>query len=195
MKAMKLAVAAMALGATAPAFSQAGMGEVGAAFETAIRSGDTDKAVQLIRDNPNIVEYRNGKGETPLMVAIQNRDSSWTGFLLSQNADPNVADRDGNTPLIQASRLGLETPVEWLIQAGARIDEKNRMGETALIVAVQRRQVPIVKMLLAEGADPDLADAAAGYSARDYAKRDGRNPEILKLIDRAHKKPAVGPGR
>jgi ankyrin repeat protein len=195
MKAMRLAFAAMALGVSAPALSQAGMGEGGAALETAIRSGDTAKAVQLIRDNPNIVEYRNGKGETPLMVAIQNRDPSWAGFLLSQNADPNVADRDGNTPLIQASRLGLETPVEWLIQAGARIDDKNRMGETALIVAVQRRQVPIVKLLLAQGADPDKADAAAGYSARDYAKRDGRNPEILKMIEATHKKPAVGPAR
>jgi ankyrin repeat protein len=195
MKAMRLAFAAMALGTSAPALSQAGMGEGGAALETAIRTGDTAKAVQLIRDNPNIVEYRNGKGETPLMVAIQNRDPSWAGFLLSQNADPNVADRDGNTPLIQASRLGLETPVEWLIQAGARIDDKNRMGETALIVAVQRRQVPIVKLLLAQGADPDKADAAAGYSARDYAKRDGRNPEILKMIEATHKKPAVGPAR
>jgi ankyrin repeat protein len=195
MKAMRLAFAAMALGTSAPALSQAGMGEGGAALETAIRTGDTAKAVQLIRDNPNIVEYHNGKGETPLMVAIQNRDPSWAGFLLSQNADPNVADRDGNTPLIQASRLGLETPVEWLIQAGARIDDKNRMGETALIVAVQRRQVPIVKLLLAQGADPDKADAAAGYSARDYAKRDGRNPEILKLIEATHKKPAVGPAR
>ena len=180
MKAMRLAFAAMALGTSAPALSQAGMGEGGAALETAIRTGDTAKAVQLIRDNPNIVEYRNGKGETPLMVAIQNRDPSWAGFLLSQNADPNVADRDGNTPLIQA---------------GARIDDKNRMGETALIVAVQRRQVPIVKLLLAQGADPDKADAAAGYSARDYAKRDGRNPEILKMIEATHKKPAVGPAR
>ena len=57
------------------------------------------------------------------------------------------------------------------------------MGETALIVAVQQRQVPIVKLLLAAGADPDQADSAAGYSARDYAKRDNRSREILKLIE------------
>jgi hypothetical protein len=38
-------------------------------------------------------------------------------------------------------------------------------------------------MLLNAGANPDKADSAAGYSARDYAKRDPRAREILKLID------------
>ena len=52
------------------------------------------------------------------------------------------------------------------------------MGETPLIVAVQQRQPPIVKLLLAAGADPDKTDSAAGYSARDYAKRDSRAREI-----------------
>ena len=54
------------------------------------------------------------------------------------------------------------------------------MGETALIVAVQQRQPPVVKLLLEAGANPDKADHAAGYSARDYAKRDTRSREILQ---------------
>jgi ankyrin repeat protein len=195
MNAMKLALAAMALGSSVPAFAQAIMGREGAEFEDAMRAGDNGKAMGLIRDYPNLVAFRNGKGETPLMVAVQNRDSSWIGYLLNEGADPNVADRNGDTPLIVASRLGSETAVEWLLQSGARVDDKNRMGETPLIVAVQRRQAPIVKLLLAKGADPDKPDAAAGYSARDYAKRDSRNPEILKLIEGAPKKAAVGPVR
>jgi ankyrin repeat protein len=70
------------------------------------------------------------------------------------------------------------------------------MGETPLIVAVQRREVPIIKMLLRAGADPDKTDTAAGYSARDYAKRDSRNPEILALIESTPARKAVsGPTR
>jgi ankyrin repeat protein len=57
------------------------------------------------------------------------------------------------------------------------------MGETALIVAVQQRHTEIVKLLLAAGADPDRSDSAAGYSARDYAKRDTRSRDMLKLIE------------
>jgi ankyrin repeat protein len=71
---------------------------------------------------------------------------------------------------------------------GAKVDAANRAGETALIVAVQHRQIPIVRDLLEAGADPDKTDSVAGYSARDYAKRDNRTPALLKLIEA--KKPA-----
>ncbi|HEU5482087.1 MAG TPA: ankyrin repeat domain-containing protein, partial [Sphingomicrobium sp.] len=77
---------------------------------------------------------------------------------------------------------------EWLIGVGARVDEANRKGETALIVAVQMRQVPVVRTLLNAGADPDRSDSVAGYSARDYAKRNSRTPELLRAIE--EKKPA-----
>jgi len=61
------------------------------------------------------------------------------------------------------------------------------MGETPLIVAVQQRDRPLVKLLLDHGADPDKTDAAAGYSAHDYATRDPRARDILVLIN--NKKP------
>ena len=79
-----------------------------------------------------------------------------------------------------------------------KVDAANRMGETALIVAVQNRHADIVKVLLALGADPDKADSAAGYSARDYAKRDTRSRDLIKLIEaadaerKAAAKPKVG---
>ena len=65
------------------------------------------------------------------------------------------------------------------------------MGETPLIVAVQARQVAIVKLLLSIGADPDKTDSAQGYSARDYAKRDNRGGEMLRLIEATKPKPAT----
>jgi ankyrin repeat protein len=95
---------------------------------------------------------------------------------------------NGDTPLIAAARAGFADAVDWLVQLKARIDETNRSGETALIIAVQRRQVAIVRALLNAGANPDKTDSVAGYSARDYAKRDNRTPEMLKLIEA--KKPA-----
>jgi ankyrin repeat protein len=94
-----------------------------------------------------------------------------------------------------AARVGMSDAVDWLIGLGAPVDAENRMGETALIVAVQQRQAPIVKLLLAKGADPDKTDSAAGYSARDYARRDSRSPDILRMIEASRKKAAVGPAR
>ena len=60
---------------------------------------------------------------------------------------------------------------------------------TALIIAVQNRNTRLVRRLLQSGANPDKADHAAGYSARDYAKRDNRVRELLRLIETA--KPAA----
>ena len=65
------------------------------------------------------------------------------------------------------------------------------MGETALIVAVQQRQLPMVRTLLAAGANPDKADSAAGLSARDYAARDTRSRDILQAIEAKKPKAAA----
>jgi ankyrin repeat protein len=141
-------------------------------------------------NNPKgIVDAKDDEGNTGLIIAINRRDEQWAGLLLNKGADPNLAGKGGDTPLIAAARVGFETAMEWLIGLGAKVDASNRMGETPLIVAVQQRNLPIVRLLLREGADPDKADAAAGYSARDYAKRDPRARDILKLIQ--DKKPST----
>jgi ankyrin repeat protein len=102
---------------------------------------------------------------------------------LGRKANPNLQDGKGDTPLITAARVGYADAVELLLSMGAKVDMTNRMGETPLIVAVQQRELAVVKLLLTNGANPDKADSAAGYSARDYAKRDARARDILAAIE------------
>ena len=187
---------AMMLGA-APAPAQISMSS--GDFVAAVRDRDGDKAMELLQSRGSqIINLRNDRGETALIVAIQRRDDTWTGFLLNQGADPNLAARNGETPLIAAARVGYLGALADLIRLKAKVDAANHMGETPLIVAVQNRHAAIVKVLLALGADPDKADSAAGYSARDYAKRDSRTREMLKLIEaadaerKAASKPKIG---
>ena len=150
----------------------------------AVKKSDANKALQVLATNPpGIVNTKDGDGNTPLLIAIARNDEQWAGFMLNKGADPNLAGKDGNTPLIAASRVGMAQAVEWLLGLGAKVDATNRMGETPLIVAVQQRNLPIARLLLSKGANPDKTDSAAGYSARDYATRDGRSREILKLIE------------
>lgn len=158
----------------------------GTEFIESVRSSNGNRVVELLDAAANKVElinYRNERGETALIVAAGRRDEEWTGFLLNSQADPNLGDRAGNTPLIAAARAGFFDGVGWLLGAGAKVDAANRAGETALIVAVQARQPLIVSLLLNAGADPDRTDAIAGFSARDYATRDPRAREILKVIE------------
>ena len=194
MKAMKLA-ALIAAGWAAMAVAAPTLGESGEAFVRAVREKNGAKVEELLQQNgPTLVNAKDLNGDTALMVAVARRDDTWTGFLLSNDADPNLANRRGDTPLIAAARIGYLQGAEWLLLKKARVDEANRMGETPLIVAVQARQAPLVKYLLSKGANPDKADNAAGYSARDYAKRDNRNPELLRLIEGANK-PAAAASR
>jgi ankyrin repeat protein len=174
--------------AAAPAAAQ--MNYTSGDFVGAVRARNGDKAMELLRSRgTRIINTRDDKGDTALIVAISRRDDVWTGFLLNQGADPNLAARNGDTPLIAAARVGYIGAAADLIRMKAKPDAANRMGETPLIVAVQARQPTIVNLLLAAGADPDKTDSAAGYSARDYAKRDVRSRDILKLIEARKPKP------
>lgn len=177
-----LACAALLLTIAAPASAQIS-GPPSDQFVEAVKQQNIATAQQLLHDHPTIVNARDGKGVTPLIIAISRGDASWTAFLINKGADLELGDRaHGDTPIIAAARVGFDQAAEWLLSQGAKVDSTNRMGETALIVAVQQRATRLVKLLLRNGADPDKTDAAAGYSARDYAKRDTRSRDILQAI-------------
>jgi ankyrin repeat protein len=164
------------------------------------------------RDGAKVTEFLNGQGstivntrdytsgESALHIVVKRRDDLWTRFLLSKGANPDIRDSAGNTPLIVASQLGFPEGAAALIEGKANLNATNSSGETALIVSVQRRDIVSVRLLLAAGANPKIADHIAGMTARDYAERDARASTILKLIDDAAKaKPVAksqvsGPG-
>ena len=183
--------------AAAPAAAQLA-GSDGEAFIAAMKNGESSKAIDLIeKPGSTVVNYRGDDGNTALHIATHNRNGNWVGYLLSKNADPNIGDRNGDTPLILSARLSFPEGAARLLMRGALVDKTNKLGETALIVAVQQRQAAIVRILLEAGADPDRTDHASGYTARDYAKRDSRSPEMLKLVETVKSKKAktVGPVR
>ena len=192
MKHFKIALLVAATLATvaSPAFAQ--LATAGLDFVEAVKSSDGDKVVKLLQDHPTgLFDAKDEDGNTGLIIALARRDDEWTGFLLNKGADPNLPGIGGNTPLITAARVGYEDAVGWLLGLGAKVDATNKMGETALIAAVQTHQVPVVRVLLQAGADPDKTDSAQGFSARDYATRDPRSRDVLKLIEA--KKPKAAP--
>jgi len=169
---------------------------IGYDFIDAVKKSDGGKATNLLDTHPQgLINTKDNEGNTALIIALNRSDEQWSGFLLNKGADPNISGKGGDTPLIVAARVGFEPAVEWLIGQGAKVDATNRMGETPLIIAVQQHQIPIVRLLLSQGADPDRADHAAGYSARDYATRDPRAREILKMIEDKKPKAAASAAR
>ena len=188
---MALAIAGLAT----PLSAQMG-GSEGEKFLKAVTDGDNAAAVPLLEEpGSRVVNYRGYKGDTALHIAIRKREQNWVNYLLTKGADPNIGDAQGDTALIIAARIGFDDAAEVLVSMGAKPNITNRRGETALIVAVQQRRPRVVELLMRAGADPDKTDHAAGYSARDYAKRDTRSRDLLRLIEstKSAKKKVAGP--
>lgn len=169
------------------AMAQAPGQSKGEAFVEAIQKEDAGMALHLLRENPTVVNARNSKGDTALLIAIRREDREWASFLLGSGADLELAASNGDTPIIAAARAGFNEAVGSLIKAGARIDAANKLGETALIVAVHTRNLRLTNTLLKAGADPDKNDYS-GHSARDYAKLDTRTRQLGELFGSAKAK-------
>jgi ankyrin repeat protein len=193
-------IAAVALiGLAVPAAAQFG-GSPGYEFMKAVKDRDGTKVTDALGKPGNtVLTYReDGTGDTALHVVAKRRDMTWLQFLLAKGADPNLRDAQGNTPLMDAVRIGFSEGVQVLIDGGARVDVANDSCETPLIVAVQAHDIVTVRNLLTGGANPLAQDHVAGLSAVDYARRDGRSAAILKLLQETkpvEHKAVAGPTR
>lgn len=196
MRMLRLAALALVLGAsTKPLMAQMASGSDSEAFLEAARKADGAKAMELIESRGStVLNYRGYGGDAALHIIARRRDGEWLAFMISKGADPNIGDAKGDTPLILVSRIGYMEGARTLLAMGAKVDTANKLGETPLIIAVQQRQPQTVRLLLEAGANPDKADHAAGYSARDYAKRDTRSGELLRLIESIKSKQKAEPG-
>lgn len=143
----------------------------------------------------NTKEY--STGDAALHIVTRERDLDWLRFMLGKGARADLANNKGETPLVLATQLGWIDGVNALLRSGAKVDGTNGRGETPLILAVQNRDIAMIRLLLASGADPKRGDRVAGYSAMDYAKRDDRSGNILRLLEQEAKpaKAAAGPPR
>ncbi|MGC6329939.1 ankyrin repeat domain-containing protein [Rhizorhabdus sp. FW153] len=169
-------------------------------FLNAVRQSDGEKATKALQGSGatlvNTKDYTTG--ETALAITIKRRDLTWSSFLLGNGANPNIKDGQGNTPLHAAALLGFQEGAELLLRQKAQINATNNSGETPLVIAVQQRNIPMVRLLLTNGADPKIADRIAGKNAIDYAKEDPRGAAVSKVIEEtkstAPAKPKMGPG-
>jgi ankyrin repeat protein len=154
-------------------------------FLKAVRDRDGATVQGLVATpNPAVINARDGAaGEGALHILARGRDLNWLSFLLGRGARPDIQSNDGTTPLILAAQLGWYEGAERLLARRANPNLGNSRGETPLILAVQRRDLTMVRLLRAQGADPNQTDNVAGYSALDYARQDRRAAAILQELE------------
>ena len=176
------------------------------ALHVAVRKNDLGMARLLLaqRASPNV---RDKLDNTPLILAVQSANSdaldepglpsktlamtNWGGLLIQQlemvnallahQAEVNVRNRAGSTPLGEAARVGNKPVVAVLLRAGATPDAvEGATGATPLHLAAVRGHGGIVQLLLESRAQVNATDAR-GDTPLVYALRGGRTNTIALL--------------
>ena len=111
-------------------------------------------------------------GKPPIVYAAAGARFDIVKRLLAQNIDVNARYPNDLTLLMWASgpdegvpEAQAMTVVSCLLDAGARIDDRDNRGRTALMIAAEGGHADIAGLLLARGADPSLKDKAGRRAA------------------------------
>jgi ankyrin repeat protein len=121
--------------------------------------------------------------ETPILTAVLRHDATAVRQLLKTGQDVNGARGDGLTALHAAAAEGDTAIAAMLITAGANVQATTVLiGSTPLQLAAKNGQAAVVRMLLANSADPDKCDKL-GTSPLMLAAASGNADTVVALLD------------
>ena len=115
-----------------------------------------------------------------LEAALIRKDSAAVIELINRGIDVNTVDRAGNSLLIQAARQDIPELFEHLLQRRARLNTRNKNGETALSIAAYAGNMNYVKRLVEAGAEVSFY----GWAPLTYAAFNGHAAIADYLLQR-----------
>ena len=107
--------------------------------------------------------------------ALIRNNSAAAIELIKRGMDVNTVDRSGNTLLVQSIRGDLPELFDYLLKHRARVNTRNKNGETALSIAAYTGKLPQVKRLIDAGAEVNFY----GWAPLAYAAYNGH----LEIVD------------
>ena len=142
---------------------------------------DTATVRKLLKEGVD-VNASQGDGMTALHWAALNGDAELASMLLYAGANVGAKTRIGGyTPLHLAAQIGNANVIAPLIAAGAPVSAATTTGATALMQASHAGSTEAVRMLIENGADPNVKELANGQTALMFAAAADR-VEVVKLL-------------
>ena len=121
-----------------------------AALHITVKRGDVAYTTYLLQKgaDPNI---RDGRNNTPMLVAIDSGHGELVPLLLAGRANINLGNASGETPLIRAVQIRDVALVRTLLAAKADPDQRDKIaGLSARDYAARDTRAPAIAKLLAE---------------------------------------------
>jgi hypothetical protein len=134
------------------------------------------------------VNTKDASQQSAFLIATSDGYVELLRLTLGAGADVHATDSYNGTGLIRAADRGHVEIVRELLRTEMNVNHVNRLGWTALLEAIilgdgGPRHTEVVRLLLAGGADPNLADGR-GISPLEHARRRGYG-EMAALLESA----------
>ncbi|HPT48671.1 MAG TPA: ankyrin repeat domain-containing protein [Accumulibacter sp.] len=110
--------------------------------------------------------------------AMISGDTPWAIRMIESGLDINSVDAAGNTLLMQSVQRDNASLFDYLLKRRARLNTRNRNGETALSLAAYRGNLPFVQRLVQAGADVNFY----GWPPLIYAAFNGHAAVVDYLL-------------
>ena len=152
-------------------------------LNTAIEIGDMELTKFLITNGANVNSLMPYGGVNLIGWAISENNMDLLQILIENGANVNYTDGDslGGTPLMTASRLGLDNVVRILLSRNADINAVDMNGNTALHTAALNSQLSVIKLLLEKNPNLDIQNEV-GNTALHLAVISGNIDIVGELV-------------
>lgn len=147
--------------------------------------GTIDFVTLLIRSGADVNAWDAQREVNPILLASNPFDPEAVRVLIEAGADPNVRGSEGETPLRLSVEAGALETVSLLLHSGAKetINQWGGLnGLTVLGIAARRFDLPMIDLLLKEGADPQQLDEYDETARDKLPPRETCDPELWDRV-------------
>lgn len=155
-----------------------GFSQNNSCFDVA-RKGSLAEMKLLFEKDKNIVNAIDDNGSSMLILACYRGNQEVATFLINNQADLNYVSKNG-TALMACVMKNQFQLVDELFDKSVNLDLTDANGITALMLAVQFKNVEMVKKLVKAGANKEIK-CTQNKTAFEYAVF-SNNEEIINLI-------------
>lgn len=150
------------------------------ALHMAVSAGSLEAVKAVIAENPELMNERNDKGQTPIFTAAENNKYVIMKELVEAGSDINLYDNDSRTILHISALYNNLASIKMLVEHNVEIDVTDSNGNTPLLLAVENRNTESAYYLIECGADIKILNDE-GKSVYDYAIKN-KMTELIELL-------------
>ena len=147
----------------------------------ALKNNDLSKVKTLVEANNQLLGSKDESGNTPLHLAVNQKQYETVSYLLNEGADVNCGNTNKLTPLHFSSYLGSPEITGLLIEKGADVSLADFQLQTPLHYAAANGFKEVAEILLKNGA-PVEAKNSYGRTPLLLCARERGTPEIARLL-------------